>query len=258
MYDIHSHLIFGEDDGSKSLDESIEMVRAYKKMGYEGTIVTPHFDKGRYLVTSELIEKKLKIIEERLAEERIDFKLYPGNEIQIDFDTIDLIKSGKVFRLNNSSYVLCELPFASFPSFAKDLFYQMALEGWTPIIAHPERYTYTRENIPWLKDLIKSGALLQLNLSSLGSDSSKDLAIDLLESRMVSLIGTDTHQMTYRSPLLEEEMGLAREILGEDSLRELIYTNPLRVIEDRPIANPYENIRKEEPKKKKPWYKFWR
>src|SRR5699024_1393651 len=131
--------------------------------GYKGAIITPHYDPGRYEVSSDKIYPKIEELKSMIKEEGLNFEIFPGNEIQIDENTIKLLKEGKILRLNDSRYILCELPFFTKPIYAREIFYQIQLEGWTPIMAHPERYSYTENNIDWLKDFIKSGVLLQLN-----------------------------------------------------------------------------------------------
>ena len=259
MFDVHCHLIYQEDDGSRSIEESIKMIEKYIEVGYKGAIVTPHYDRNRYLVTSDIVLDKMEILKNKIKEENIDFELFPGNEIQIDEKTIDLIKNKEIFRLNNSRYVLCELPFFSKPIYAKELFYQMRLEGWIPIIAHPERYSYVKEDIGWLKQFIKTGCLLQLNISSLSSKMNSNIAKQLLERNMIHLVGTDSHQNEWRSPDVKKEFIILRELVGDNKFETLTSTNPKKIIDDLFIPSNYEKIL-DSPnnQKKKKWFKFWR
>lgn len=258
MYDVHCHLIFGEDDGSRSLEESIDMVKIYMDNGYKGAILTSHYDRGRYKVSSDRLIPKYELLKNRIEEEGLDFKIFPGNEIQIDETSVDLLKKGEVLSLNKSSYVLCELPFSSKPFYAKEVFYQMQLEGWTPIIAHVERYPYVENNLDWIKDFINTGVLTQLNLSSLSSARSKDLAIKLLQSNMVHMVGTDSHQSEWRSPKVKEDLEILKDLVGEDKFIELTSTNPLKVIKDEYIPNGYDEIVDLSKNRKKRWFEFWR
>lgn len=260
MYDTHCHLIFGEDDGSRSIDESIEMIKIYKDMGYKGAILTSHYDEGRYLVTGDKIKEKLEILKNRLSEEDIDFELYPGNEIQINENTMNLLEKEEILRLNNSRYVLCELPFSTKPIYAKEIFYQMQLEGYIPIIAHPERYDYIKRDIGWLYDFIKTGCLLQMNLSSITSPTTKDLSEEMLKRNMIHLVGTDAHQSEWRSPDVREELEALKAIVGDEKFIKLTDTNPTKIIKDQYISSEYDQVIKtsEKKKPKKKWYEFWR
>lgn len=260
MYDTHCHLVFGEDDGSRSLEESIEMIKIYKEVGYAGAILTSHYDEGRYLVTADKVLDKLEMLKDELVRCDIDFELFPGNEIQIDGNTMNLLKEGKILSLNNSRYILCELPFSTKPIYAKEIFYQMQLEGYIPIIAHPERYDYVRNDIAWYDDFIKSGCLLQMNLSSLTSPSIRNLSKEMLDRKMIHLVGTDAHQSEWRSPDVKDELTLLRDLVGDDKFKELTEINPKKIIDNEYISSRYDDIEKntEKKTKKKKWYEFWR
>lgn len=256
MIDIHNHIIYGVDDGSRSIDESLEMVNLYKKAGFSEIIATSHYDKSRYITHPDDIIKKADILNNRFEKEGIDFKIYPGQEIQVEVDTLEKIKNGEVLSLNNSRYVLCELSFASKPNFLKDLIYQMQLEGYVPIIAHAERYPYVSEDINWLLDFIKMGALIQVNYSSIKSH--RDTMRRLLERNMVHIIATDAHQSKWRSPYIVECKDEIIDIVGEDKFDKLSRINPNLVIEDKYIDSEYGNIIKERKKEKRSFLRFWR
>ena len=127
MIDIHNHIVYGVDDGSRNLDESIKMVELYKKAGFDQIIATSHYDKSRYTVDANEIKEKVSIINDEIEKRTLDFKVYPGHEIQVELDMIKKIKSGDLLTLNNSRYVLCELSFVNKPTFLKDLFYNLAV-----------------------------------------------------------------------------------------------------------------------------------
>lgn len=263
LYDIHTHIVFGVDDGSRSLEESIEMIKKFIDSGFSGIIATSHYDKGRYLATKEKVVNGVEIIREELKRQNIDFEIYPGNEIQIDTDTINDIQNNKAMRLNNSRYVLCELPFFTKPNYAENIFYEMQLNGWIPIIAHAERYYYVQEDPDWLLPFIKSGCLIQMNLSSLTSPDSKDISRELLERNMVHLFGTDAHQSHWRSPEVNEELQLLKTIIDEKKYELLLSINPKKVIDNEIISSNYNQIihKKEEDtkkeKKNRKWFKLW-
>lgn len=260
MYDTHCHLIFGEDDGSRSLEESIKMVEIYKQTGYKGAILTSHYDEGRYLVTSDKVLSKLDILKDELKKQNIDFDLYPGNEIQINENTLSLLKDKKVLSLNNSRYVLCELPFSTKPIYAKEIFYQLQLEGYIPIIAHPERYDYIKNEIEWFYQFIKTGCLLQMNLSSITSPNLKDISEEMLSRNMIHLVGTDAHQSEWRSPDVTNELEALKSLVGDEKFEQLTEINPKKIIDNEYISSRYDDLVKtsNDNKRKKKWFEFWR
>lgn len=258
LYDIHNHLVPYVDDGSRSMDETILMIEQYIESGYGGVIATSHYDKGRYVVEANEVLAGLAEIREELDKRGITFDLYPGNEIQLEVKTVQDIVDRKVLRLNNSRYVLCELPMLTKPSYVEDVVYEMQLNGWTPIIAHPERYTYVQENPDWLLPFIKKGCLVQMNLSSLFNPGVQELSRSLLNKGLVHLIGTDAHQSEWRSPQVKEQLEELNELIGTEKFEVLTSINPRKVIDDEMISSTIKYVSQEkvEPKKKK-WYKFW-
>lgn len=261
MYDIHCHLAFGVDDGSESLEESLEMIKIYKRVGYTGAIVTSHYDKGRFTVMGPTVREKIGIIKDVLKDEGIDFSLFPGNEVQIDGDTVSLLKKGDLNRLNDSRYVLCELPFFTKPNYAKDIFYELQLEGRVPIIAHPERYQYVRKNPNRIVDFINSGCLLQMNISSLSSKDSEETARYLLEKNFIQVVATDSHSSRWRNPNNSKEFGLLKDLVGENKYRELVEVNPEKIVKNDFIrVSPVEIDEQSEgsDKKKRRKFGFWR
>ncbi|MDU1828577.1 tyrosine-protein phosphatase [Anaerococcus sp.] len=256
MIDIHNHIVYGVDDGSRNLDESIKMVELYKKAGFDQIIATSHYDKSRYTVDANEIKEKVSIINDEIEKRTLDFKVYPGHEIQVELDMIKKIKSGNLLTLNNSRYVLCELSFVNKPTFLKDLFYNLELEGYVPIIAHVERYPYVENNIEWLEDFIKMGVLIQINYSSIKSNF--EITRELLERNMVHIIGTDSHQSEWRNPDIRAYKDEILKIVSEERFEILSTINPAKVINDEFISSEYDKIIKPEKREKKGIFNFWR
>ena len=252
MIDIHSHIIYGVDDGSRSLEESMEMVRLYVANGFSKLIATSHFDRSRYMVDAGEIRNKTQILNEEIAKEGLDFKIYPGHEIQVEPNTLRLIKDKTLNTLADSRYVLLELPFMNPAMFLKDLIYNIQLEGMVPIIAHAERYIYVKKNIDYLLEFIKMGALIQANYSSIKDDTLKTM----LERNMVHILATDSHQSEWRSPEIGKSKKAIIDIIGEDKFNTLSQVNPAKIIADEYIPSSYDDIKMVE--KKKSIFNFWR
>ena len=252
MIDIHNHIIYGVDDGSRSLEESMEMVGLYKKAGFDKIIATSHFDRARFMVDANEIREKCQILNAEIEKTKIDFKIYPGHEIQVEPNTLKLINDKTLNTLADSRYVLLELPFINPALFLKDLIYNLQLEGYVPIIAHAERYPYVKKNIDYLLDFIKMGALIQANYSSI-----KDVTLEImLERNMVHILATDAHQSEWRSPDIREYKNEIIDIIGETKFETLATTNPSKIISDEYISSAYDEIRIVE--KKKSIFNFWR
>ena len=256
MIDIHNHIVYGVDDGARDIDESLKMVGLYQKAGFDQIIATSHYDRSRYMVDAHEIKEKVEILNEEISKQGIDFKIYPGHEIQVELDMIKKLKNGELLTLNGSKYVLCELSFVNKPNFLKDLFYNMQLEGYIPIIAHAERYPYVEDHIEWLEDFIKAGALVQINYASIKSHA--DTTRELLQRNMVHIIGTDAHQSEWRSPYISAYKDEIEKIISKDKFDKLSTINPQRVIDDDFISSDYDKIIRPEKTKKKGIFNFWR
>lgn len=256
MIDIHNHIIYGVDDGARDIDESLKMVELYQKAGFDQIIATSHYDSSRYKVDAGEIKEKVGILNKEIANRGLDFRIYPGHEIQVELDMIKKLKSGELLTLNGSKYVLCELSFVNKPNFLNDLFYNLQLEGYIPIIAHAERYPYVEDHIEWLEDFIKAGALVQINYASIKSHA--DTTRELLQRNMVHIIGTDAHQSEWRSPDISAYKDEIKKIISKEKFDKLSTINPQKVIDDDFISSDYDKIIRPEKTKKKGIFNFWR
>ena len=194
MIDFHSHILPNIDDGSKSVEESINLVKEAAQAGFTGIVSTSHYLQGYYesdeqerksLLTS-IIDESTKLCREDIAQIP---QLYLGSEIYITTDIIKLLEEEKASTINNTKYVLFELPMNSKPLFAKEVVYKLIECGYKPIIAHPERYSYVKEDITFVKELKDMGALFQSNYGSIigmyGS-SAKKIVKKLLKEDCIS------------------------------------------------------------------------
>lgn len=199
MIDIHNHILFGIDDGCSTIDESIILLRQMQKIGFSKIVFTPHYIKGTTFVSNNL-EKgyKLELLKEKLKENKIDIELYLGNEVFITDNIIELLKKGDVSSINNSRYVLVELPFDSEIIGLEDILYELKYNGLIPIIAHPERYIYFQDDISKITKLREEGVLFQVNYSSilgLYGRKAKKTVKNLLKNDYVDFFGTDIHRI---------------------------------------------------------------
>lgn len=256
MIDIHNHIVFGVDDGSRSLEESLAMVDLYMKSGFNEIIATSHFDRSRYMVDASEIRDKVSLLNEKIKEKGLDFKIYPGHEIQVEVGMEKKLATGELLRLNDTRYVLCELSFVNKPNFLRELFYSLQLEGYVPIIAHAERYPYVASDIDWLIDFIKMGALIQVNYSSIKSNY--ETTKSLLERNMVHILATDAHQSEWRKPYINDYKEEILKIISEEKFEKLSTSNPSLVLRDQFIASEHEKILIEKKKEKRSIFSFWR
>ena len=168
MTDIHSHILFDIDDGSKNIEESIELLKKLKDIGFNNIILTPHYIEGsEYSSNNSEKNERFKELKKELLNQKIDINIYLGNEIFINNNIYELIKKAEIKTLNNTRYILIELPFHNQIVNLEDLIYELKIKGLKPKIAHPERYTYFQENYKEVDRLREEGFLFQGNYASI-------------------------------------------------------------------------------------------
>lgn len=237
MVDIHAHILPGIDDGSRTMEESIEIVRNASKCGVTDLVVTPHFILGSSYGTENQEKKKLlEELKKEVQKENIDIRLYLGNEVFVENNMLDLLKEGKIVTLNNSRYLLFELPMNNEYNGIKDIIFQLRLQGCVPVIAHPERYLFFQKHPEIMMDLLEQGALFQSNIGSFYGDYGKEakkLFILLLKHHMIHFISSDIH---HKKDTFYEKIELLKENLkkyiSEEEIEELFSKNAIHVIRD--------------------------
>lgn len=167
MIDIHSHILPGVDDGSRSLEESVEMIEQAYEAGFDTIISTSHFMEDYYEADCEKRSNLLKEVESEIKKENIDIKLLLGSEIYVTPDINNYLKDGKASTLCGSDYVLFEFPLNAKPQNMLELIFEIQKGRKIPILAHPERYRFIQEDPSIILDLIDRGVLMQTNYRKL-------------------------------------------------------------------------------------------
>jgi tyrosine-protein phosphatase YwqE len=197
--DMHSHLIPGLDDGAPNIETSIELILKLKEFGYHSIITTPHIYKEIYPNTAEIIlEGKKKVLEE-LALRNIDIRFDAAAEYFCDEHFIDLLNNKQLLTFNGN-HVLFELSFDSEPYYYKDAVFQMQLNGYQPVLAHPERYVYWHEKMTNYENAFDRDVFLQVNINSFTGQYGpgvKKMAERLVDAGLISYLGTDTHHIGH-------------------------------------------------------------
>jgi len=234
MIDLHTHLLPGIDDGAKSLEEAVQIIRHGKEIGITAICTTPHlsssFTKDR---TEKIMENFLKL-QERTSEEKIGIDLHLGSEIDLRMN-FDSIKRLPFFFINQTQkYLFVELPLGEFPSFTERILFSLLIEGLSPILAHPERSLLREKDFGRIEKLQDSGILSQVNAGSLLGDFGKKIqgaARRLLEEDLVDFISSDAHDLNRRPiTVMAEAFKKVKNDLGEEKGLELFEKNPEKIL----------------------------
>lgn len=194
--DMHSHILPGIDDGSPDLKTSIQLVRGLMALGVTRSIATPHIIGDMYRNNPETIGQALKKLKDELKRQQLQFELSAAAEYMLDSYFFELLQSGQPLLTIKDNILLTEFSYASRPDDPGKLSFAIITAGYTPILAHPERYPYYYGNLKMIHRLAELGFLLQVNLLSLtgyyGKEAAK-VAQYMIKNELVSFIGTDMH-----------------------------------------------------------------
>lgn len=238
--DIHSHILPGIDDGSDSLETTIEMLRLAWEEGIRTMIATPHYREGRLETPTEQL---LELYRQVLAEaQKIDtsFQIYLGNELYSSYNLAEHLDSGRAHSLNGTRYVLVEFSPSKSYSEMRMAFRSLQMSGYRPILAHAERYECLLEENTRVRELISSGVYIQVNASSIAGDYGFRIRMfsrGLLKHGEVHFVATDTHNPDDRAPRISKCMAYVEKKYGSKYANLIGRDNALRVLKDAPIKN---------------------
>lgn len=246
IIDIHNHILPGVDDGSKTIEESIKLIKHLKKNGIYDIVLTSHYIKGTKYEFNTLVRNNiLKELKQALNDNEIN--LYLGNEVYLGDEIIDLYQKHEISTINGSKYMLVELPLSSYSRSFPNILCELDNYGIVPIIAHPERYRFIQKNRNRINELLEFNCMLQINVDSLvgkyGSKAKKT-AKWLLKNNLVQFVGTDIHHIEH-SRHLKKAYKKLKKIVGEKKFKELTYYNPRNVLENKIVVGNLDYFRKE-------------
>jgi protein-tyrosine phosphatase len=207
--DMHSHLLPGIDDGAQDVETSLKLIKGLKQLGYKKLITTPHVLSDLYKNTTEIILEKFSLLKKRLEEEKIDIQLETAAEYYIDDYLEELLSQKKPLLSFGNKWVLVEFSLASAPFDLKDVLFELQLQGYQPVIAHPERYAYKSGQKKFFDELKDTGCLFQLNILSLSNHYGSDvteLAHYFCKKGYYDLIGTDLHHSRHLEALHQSSL----------------------------------------------------
>lgn len=238
MIDFHSHIIPEIDDGSRSIEETMLLLREAKDAGFTTIISTSHYLPGTYEFDELSRRQFLEVIQIGANNLEIDINLKLGSEVYACYDIVELLKENRASTINDTNYVLFELPMQSELPNLKNIIYNLLGNGYRPIIAHPERYSYVKEAPNWLLEYLEIGVLFQSNYGSIigmyGKEAQKTVKL-LLKNNMIHFLGSDVHKAKTVYSKMPEILQELRKILERDEFKKLTKINAQAVLENKEI-----------------------
>jgi protein-tyrosine phosphatase len=217
MIDLHSHILPGIDDGATTIEESIEMARLAVKDGIQLLAATPHHNNGRYSNESYSVKLAIDSLNEELIRRDIPLRLLPGQEIRLNDLFWEEWEAGNLLTLNDSRYMLIELPNQHVPTSIWDVIHELKLMGIVPIIAHPERNSDLINKIDTLQELVEAGALSQVtthSLNGLFGRRIRQAALEMCRRNLVHIVASDAHNPELRPFGMSEAYRFVNSKLG--------------------------------------------
>lgn len=246
-------MLFGLDDGARTLEDSLAMVRMAAEHGTTDLVATPH--------ASPYFKFEPEKIAERLAQvrEAADgaVRLYTGCDFHLSFDNIQsAIENPRKYTINQQRYLLVEFPDLLIFKNTADIFARLRDAGMIPIITHPERNDLLRQRGETIAAWVEQGACLQITAQSLSGTfgrRAQDFSRELLDRRLVHVVASDGHDCERRPPVMDQARTWLGKQYGEAVAELLCVANPGAALSGDAMHLPDESA---SPVRK--WYEFWR
>ncbi len=237
MIDMHCHMLPGIDDGSANDTETLELAQGFLEHGFSQVVVTPHIRPGMFNNTESSIRERFAYTQELLNQNKLDLPLFVGTEYYYDDRFLAMVhdEASDLLTFNDAGhYLLVEFDTNVRPLQLRDAVYKLKLRGITPIMAHPERYSFVRDDLEYIESLIDGGMLLQGTLgplTGLWGGRPRALLKTLLERGMIHLVSTDIHRSRQIGRLFHDGVEGLTKLLGESRTTTLMQENPARILQ---------------------------
>jgi protein-tyrosine phosphatase len=239
MIDLHGHYLPGVDDGAENFEQSLAMLRHAEADGIEAVVVTPHACGNTCKVKDlEDLRRAFEKWSGSLKQNGLTLRVLPGAEVYFTSELLPILRDHReLLTINNGAYFLLEFPPDYVYAHSKGFIFKILTEGFIPVISHAERNSEIQRSPGVLRDLVKAGALCQVNAGSLRGDfgaNARQSAFELIRSNLVHVIASDAHDLQSRKP----ELAYARALLSHvDAAKIDLYLDkiPAAIIADEAI-----------------------
>ncbi|WP_317195327.1 tyrosine-protein phosphatase [Zobellia barbeyronii] len=214
--DIHNHILPGIDDGAKTVDESIALIRSFSEFGVKHFIATPHIMSNYYPNTRETIGASLTELKNALLQNGLkDVSVEASAEHMIDDNFESLLENEGIMPLKKD-YLLVEMSYLQPPINFEEAIIKTASKRFFPILAHPERYGFLHHRKKRYQEYKDNGIQFQMNLLSLSEYYGKEVpkvAVELLEKGLIDFVASDVHNMSQLNAL--KKLTLSKKMIEQ-------------------------------------------
>lgn len=248
MIDLHIHLLAGVDDGAASPEVTGLMLQRARDLGFRTLVATPHLPGPLHERYRARVERAFDLARDLAAPLGVEVRL--GFEAALTPDLPHRLERGEPATLGGSKAVLVDLPFGGWPHHADDTFFALQTAGYTPVLAHPERYADVQRDPMRVVDLAARGVLLQVTVGSLAGlfgKATRRTAEDLLRRGAIYVAATDAHSAGHRFGAVPDGLERLRELVGEAGVEQLLVTGPRALLSGDAVAAPLASSDREGP-----------
>jgi len=254
MVDIHSHVLWGLDDGARDQAESLAMLRIAEETGTADIVATPHSD-HKYQYDSAAVAEQiagLTIITGGVP------RIHRGCDFHMSLENIqECLQNPAKFTINGLGYLMVEFADNLVPPTTEEIFRRFLALDIVPVITHPERNPILRESADRLHRWVEMDCILQVTAQSLTERFGKTVrqaTWGLLRKGLVHVLASDAHDTEDRPPRLDFAREIVTREMGAEAADLLLEEKPSAVIGGvkgwmrAPAAPPA----------KRSWFGFWR
>ena len=238
MVDVHTHIIPNIDDGSRSVEETFNLIQEAEEAGFTDIILTPHYITNYYETPGSEVKFWTESLQNIINQKGIEVQLHSGMEIYIFEELGELLRNGQIITLANSNYALIEFPMNTTMRNVEQILFVVRNMGYKVIIAHPERYKCIQDNTEYAMQLVEEGCLLQANYGSIvdiyGKEAKKTLK-QLLKMDLISFMGTDTHKEGTIYKSIPQILKKLKKVISEEKLYEITTKNPRKILNNQDL-----------------------
>ncbi len=253
MIDIHSHVLYGLDDGASDRLMSLAMLKMAAETGTTDIVATPHADVS-YPFRPDLISRRMMELAEGSGGVP---RIYTGCDFHLQYDNVrDAIAHPTRYTIDHKSYLLVEFSDLVIFKNSSEILESLMAAGMKPIITHPERNALLQQRVAMLAEWVEQGCLLQLTAGSLCGDfggSARKIAEELIDRGLAHFVASDGHDCTSRPPRLDHAFERVTSRWSPEIAKQLMVANPAAVLAGDPLPPPVP----QPLLKRRRWYRLW-
>lgn len=235
LVDMHCHILFGVDDGAKDLETSMEMIKLAYEDGIRTILLTPHYHPKRGMASVDEVYDAYETLSDQARHEFPDLALYLGREVYYTSDHAEKMEEHEELRICGGRNVLIEFSTGTPADYILRAVDNVIMMGFTPIVAHIERYACTLEHRDLVEDVKDKGTYIQINADSvLGENgfATQRLVKWLLKNELVDFIASDAHDARNRTPKLSKCYRYVAKKYGAEYADYCMHDMPLRILDE--------------------------